>query len=287
MRPMTAPARLPPLALRLVEPLFERAGLRFFPFTALPGIDPTGGSRLLRLRYALLESRGWTVRRRYPPDFDSELVEIIERVQPYTLTSIERLAGFVSSVQYVVGTGLPGAFVECGVWRGGSMMAAALELRRLGVEDRDLYLFDTFTGMSEPTDLDVADAAFAGSPVRAAASLESINEWCTIGVEEVRRNLRSTGYPEARIHLIEGKVEDTLPQHAPDEIALLRLDTDWYESTAHEMTHLYPRVCPGGIVLIDDYGHWLGARKAIDEYFGSRPPFLHRVDAGARLVVKP
>lgn len=267
--------------------MFRRAGLGLFPFTPIPGIDPSRGSRLLRLRHALFESRGWTIRRSYPPDFDAGLVEMIERVRPYTITSTERLASLITSVQHVISADLPGAIVECGVWRGGSMMAAALELRRLGIEDRDLYLFDTFTGMSDPSASDVADPAVAGSLTDAAASLESINAWCAIGLEEVQRNLLSTGYPASRMHFVKGKVEDTLPDRAPSEIALLRLDTDWYESTAHEMTHLYPQLCSGGILLIDDYGHWLGARKAIDEYFDSNAPFMHRVDAGARLVVKP
>ena len=82
-------------------------------------------------------------------------------------------------------------------------------------------------------------------------------------------------------------MEDTLPAAAPDTIALLRLDTDWYESTAHELRHLYPRLSRGGILLVDDYGHWSGARKAVDEYFGADRPFLHRVDYTARLAVKP
>lgn len=282
---MSNPGR-PPLALRLVEPVIQRAGLGFFPFTALPGIDATGGSHLLRLRHLLLEGRGWTVRRAYPPDFDASLIEIIERVRPYTITSTERIAMMIASVRHLVDAEIGGAIVECGVWRGGSMMAAALELQRLGVEDRDLYLFDTFAGMSEPTASDLADPSVGGPYVDAADSLEAINKWCAIGREEVERNLRSTGYPPSRLHFVEGRVEDTLPGCAPDELALLRLDTDWYESTAHEMTHLYPRLRSGGILLIDDYGHWLGARKAIDEYFGPRPPFMSRVDPGARLVVK-
>ena len=86
--------------------------------------------------------------------------------------------------------------------------------------------------------------------------------------------LHGTGYPPERIHFVRGPVEETLPAGAPDEIALLRLDTDWYESTRHELEHLYPRLAAGGVLLVDDYGHWEGARKAVDEYFadhGDRP----------------
>jgi len=105
----------------------------------------------------------------------------------------------------------------------------------------------------------------------------------------VRRNMLGTRYPEKKIHLIKGKVEDTVPQHAPEKIALLRLDTDWYESTKHELVHLYPRLVPNGVLIIDDYGHWQGAREAVDEYFAGQKfkPLLNRLDYTGRLVIKP
>ena len=107
--------------------------------------------------------------------------------------------------------------------------------------------------------------------------------------EEVSRNMFSTGYDRARINFVRGKVEDTLPASAPAEIALLRLDTDWYESTSHELVHLYPRLVKGGILIIDDYGHFAGAKKAVDEYFQeySIPIFFNRIDYTGRLAVKP
>ena len=109
------------------------------------------------------------------------------------------------------------------------------------------------------------------------------------GVEEVRRNVLETGYPSDAVHFIEGKVEDTLPVHAPQQIALLRLDTGWYESTYHELIHLYPLLSPGGILIIDDYGHWQGCRQAVDQFLAEQDPglFLHRIDHTGRLVVKP
>jgi hypothetical protein len=112
--------------------------------------------------------------------------------------------------------------------------------------------------------------------------------WCEAGLADVRANLESTGYPMERIRFVEGKVEDTIPATLPERIALLRLDTDWYESTRHELRHLYPLLSRHGILVIDDYGHWQGARQAVDEYFAAqgRPVFLHRVDYTARLVVK-
>lgn len=107
--------------------------------------------------------------------------------------------------------------------------------------------------------------------------------------EEVSLNLSNTNYPDDNIILVEGKIEETLPGVIPDEIAMLRLDTDWYASTLHELKHLYPRLVRGGVLIIDDYGHWQGAREATDEYFAAEPkprPFLHRIDYTARLLIK-
>jgi len=84
-------------------------------------------------------------------------------------------------------------------------------------------------------------------------------------------------------------VESTTPGRAPKEIALLRLDTDYYESTRHELEHSYPRLSPGGILIIDGYGHFMGAKKAVNEYFNQHPEpiFFHRIDYAARIAVKP
>ena len=107
-------------------------------------------------------------------------------------------------------------------------------------------------------------------------------------LEDVKKNLTASGYPPERIHYIQGKVEDTIPDTAPTQICMLRLDTDWYESTRHELAHLYPLLSRHGVLVIDDYGHWQGARQAVDEYFAARPEpvYLHRVDYTARLVVR-
>jgi hypothetical protein len=105
----------------------------------------------------------------------------------------------------------------------------------------------------------------------------------------VRAAVLSVGYPEEKVHFVQGPVEETLPEHAPAEIALLRLDTDWYASTKHELVHLYPRLAPGGVLIIDDYAYWRGARQAVDEYVNENelPLLLVRIDHGARVAVKP
>lgn len=220
-------------------------------------------------------------------DFVPADVEIIRRVHPFTMTSPERLAALIQAVRYVTQFDIAGAVVECGVWRGGSMMAAALALMEEDDAERDLYLFDTFAGMPPPADVDVDHQGVAAAVQLARTPLgEGI--WCASGLEEVQANLATTGYPRERLHFVAGNVEDTIPERASSVIALLRLDTDWHASTRHELEHLFPRLAPGGILIIDDYGHWQGARRATDEYFARYPGAiqLHAIDYTGRLGVK-
>lgn len=220
------------------------------------------------------------------PDVDVGAREIFRRVAPFTMTSPERIAALCDAVHYVTKAGIPGAYVECGVWRGGSSMAAALSLMTDGDSDRDLFLFDTFEGMSAPTEHDVRaeDRTSAAKLLDSSTKAEKI--WCRASIEDVTANMASTGYPSDKIHLCKGMVEETLPGQAPDKIALLRLDTDWYESTKHELEHLYPRLAVGGVLIIDDYGYWAGARKAVDEYFADHPVLLNRIDRTGRIAIK-
>jgi O-methyltransferase len=211
---------------------------------------------------------------------DPHFAAAFAAARPYTMTSPERMHALFYATRYVVQREVPGAIVECGVWKGGSMMVVAYALAR--TEKRPLYLYDTFAGMSEPSGADPAEAHHAWRRDQRAG----FNEWCYSPLDEVRSNLAQTGYPSREIHYVEGKVEDTIPSSIPDEIALLRLDTDWYESTRHELTHLYPRLARGGVLIIDDYGFWQGARRAVDEYFAGQPALLARVDSTGRLVIK-
>jgi O-methyltransferase len=216
-------------------------------------------------------------------------VEIINKIQGYTMTSIERQLALISATRYILSRNIDGCFVECGVWRGGSSMATALTLMQQGISSRDIYLYDTFEGMTPPTR---DDTLIDGTP--AQALLESDPEksgiiWAVAGLDDVKHNLSSTGYPKERLNFIQGPVETTLPDQRPDQqIALLRLDTDWYESTQHELVHLFPMLAKGGILIIDDYGHWQGARKAVDDYLEAlpQPHYLHRIDYTGRLLIK-
>lgn len=237
-----------------------------------------------------LNARGFDIVRHTTNFSPGELVAMA-KVKGLTATGPGRMVGLIDAVKYVVANRIEGAIIECGVWRGGSSMLAALTLLELGDTARDLFLFDTFEGMSPPSDKDVMfDGTKAKDVLDASERREELdNYWCIGSVENVRGNMLSTGYPEKHIHLVKGKVEDTIPRHAPEKIALLRLDTDWYESTKHELEHLYPRLAPHGVLIIDDYGHWVGAKQAVDEYFAAQKlkPFLSRLDYTGRLVIKP
>lgn len=215
----------------------------------------------------------------YPVDFTADEIALYERVAPYTLTGVERVVTLRRAIEYVLQNDIHGAFVECGVWRGGNLIAMAE-----GAHGRPVFGFDTFTGMPPATDEDVSQS---GEHANNMAPRMLVNgQWCGAGIDEVRAAL--DGLAE-RVTLVVGRVEDTIPAQAPDAIALLRLDTDFYESTRHELIHLYPRLASGGVLIIDDYEYWRGARKAVDEYFaGLKPrPFLARIDTTARIAIKP
>jgi hypothetical protein len=221
-------------------------------------------------------------------DLLPETRSAIECVRPYTMTSLDRLAAVCGAVEYAVENRIPGAFVECGVWKGGSSMAAALTYRRLNRTDVDLFLFDTFEGMPEPGKEDNHRSTGAAAKDMLAGTDNSSSMKCYAGLNEVCRNLEGTGYPGERLHFVKGMVEETIPSQAPHEISILRLDTDWYASTKHELNHLFPRVSRNGVLIIDDYGDWEGARKAVDEYFATlKPrPLLNRIDNTGRICVK-
>ena len=223
-----------------------------------------------------------------PPDFDQDTIDTILRVIDFTQTSPERLFTLCEAVQYIVANNISGDIVECGVWKGGSIMAIAYTLIQLSRDDRNLYLFDTFEGMTEPSDKDISSVGeYASDLLKKSKKEDQKSIWCYSNIEEVRTSVLSTGYSRDKIHFIKGKVEDTIPEQAPKMISLLRLDTDWYESTRHELIHLFPRIAPFGVIIIDDYGHWQGVRKAVDEYIRENniQILLNRVDYTGRIGV--
>ena len=221
-------------------------------------------------------------------NLEPEFRALYEQCREYTMTSWERLYALYKSVQYLVENKIPGDIVECGVWRGGSMKLSAHVLLALGVTDRNLFLYDTFEGMTEPDPEVDVDA----SGNKAANDWLEVQrrgvKWSYAPLEEVRDVIAGSGYPMDKVVFVKGPVEDTIPATVPDRISLLRLDTDWYSSTKHEIEHLYPRLSTHGVLLLDDYGHYQGARRAIDEYFdrAGKRPFLTRIDYSCRAAIK-
>jgi len=242
-----------------------------------------------KLGFDIIRHRSLESHTDFPADFDEATIETILAVKPFTMTSPERIFSLCKAVEYVTAENIPGDIVECGVWRGGSMMAVARTLIRLKDTSRHLYLFDTFEGMSPSTEKDVDVSGESASAFLEANRKENPNfAWACASLEDVREAIYSTGYDVSRIHFIKGRVEDTIPENIPDSISLLRLDTDWYESTRHEMIHLYPQLSTHGVIIIDDYGHWKGARQAVDEYIKENKIrlLLNRIDYTGRIGIK-
>ncbi len=221
-------------------------------------------------------------------DIQSDERKIIDEVYQFTLTSPERIVSLIRAIKHIEKNKVEGDIVECGVWKGGSIMAGLRALNDLNSFERDIYLYDTFEGMSEPTEI---DKSFKGESA-SSAYLTKNEIWnrieCLSPLQEVQKNIKTINYPTEKIHFIKGKVEETIPNVIPEKIALLRLDTDWYESTLHELEYLFPRLVKGGIIIIDDYGHWEGCKKAVDEYLDRNKIelFLNRIDYTCRIGVK-
>lgn len=224
-----------------------------------------------------------------PRDMEPEFVDLYDKAGTYTLTSIECMYAVYQAVRYIHHNAIEGDLVECGVWRGGSAMMMALTLLSLGDRSRAIYLYDTFAGMTRPTEVDIRSRDGTAQLDRwEVFQRDGYNAWTYAPLEEVRANMRSTGYPEAQIRFVEGDVEETIPAVAPQKIALLRLDTDWYRSTYHELIHLHPLLVSRGVLIIDDYGAYEGSRKATDQYFEQAgvSTFLSRIDTAARIGIK-
>jgi hypothetical protein len=228
--------------------------------------------------------------RRFPsPDISSGCnADVINKAMPYTMTSVERVSSLCDAVRYVAANKIPGDIVECGVWKGGSMLAAALTLVKLNDRTRNIYLFDTFEGMTVPGENDIYDGGKSASGLlRKADKKNKSSAWCCVSLEEVQKIMFSSSYDEDKIHFVKGRVEETIPRYAPQAISILRLDTDFYESTRHELEHLFNRISSGGVLIIDDYGSWEGARRAVDEFMQKNRVkiLMNRIDYSGRIGI--
>jgi predicted O-methyltransferase YrrM len=227
---------------------------------------------------------------RIPAEISKSDRETIIKIKPFTMTTNERIYMLMKSVEYIIKRNIPGDFVECGVWRGGSVMAIAQTLKNLGVTDRKIWLYDTFDGMTEPSDLDFDwTGVFAKDVlVKQVKVDEKLNTHAFASINAVKKNLRTIDYDFNNFIFVVGDVQQTIIKNAPKSISLLRLDTDWYDSTLVELQQLFPLLNRDGILILDDFGQWAGSRKAATEYFDSLDTkyLMNIVDKGARLIIK-
>jgi hypothetical protein len=231
--------------------------------------------------------RSWPSEKGLPTGCSEFEREAILLAKKYSMTPFERLWALTYASNYVRSKKIPGDFVECGVWKGGNLVLLSLLNEHYG-ESRKIYGFDTFTGMTEPTEHDQNIQGITAESVLQNSIYKDgeLSNHCFASLDLVKNVLKDNHC--SNIELIIGDVKDTLlmPENLPTSIAILRLDTDWYESTKIELEILYPLLQPGGILIIDDYGYWSGSRKAVDEYFEGKTPFMFQVDSDCRMIVK-
>jgi O-methyltransferase len=223
---------------------------------------------------------------------DPYFMSIYPTIKPHTITSSfgpVPLWVLYKTIEHIVKHDVPGDIAECGVWNGGSMLLTALALKH----------YDTYAGMVKPEDIDKRwdgvpalptwENAQAKGPTWENAQAKGTNWGYGGTVEMVLAVMRSSGYPEDKFVFVEGMVENTIPGTMAERLSLLRLDTDLYRSTYHELVHLYPTLSSGGILILDDYGYFQGARAATDQYIAENKLkiFLSRIDYSIRLAVKP
>jgi len=228
---------------------------------------------------------------RYPELSQEELL-FCERVfqRSLTMTSLESLKTLALCCKYVDKAGIEGAFVEAGVWRGGSALVAKYVLAK----DRRILLYDTFNGMTEPGEKDfrLGESTNENSLNKwNSLRTETGNGWVAASLDEVKRNFGLFKLLDNQVEFIVGDVQVTLlrEENLPDRIAILRLDTDFYSSTLFELETFWPKVANGGVVILDDYGHWEGAKSAADEFFSSNvinALMVPIAGGGGRLIVK-
>ena len=206
--------------------------------------------------------------------------------------SKERFVSLYQSINYIYKNDIEGDFVECGVFMGGSAMMISFAMRefdKINNSSKNLWLYDTFEGMANPTihDENILNEKATTELKNKTKKENSKDIWAYSSIDYVKQNIKKTNIKLERVKYIKGLVEKTLIKDKPKKISLLRLDTDFYESTKIELEELYPLLETGGIIIIDDYGHWKGCKKAVDEYFKDKKNiFFQQIDYSGLIGVK-
>lgn len=214
----------------------------------------------------------------------------IKLVSKFSMTTEIRIYSLIQSLKYIKYKNIKGDFVECGVWKGGNIILFKKFLEKhFKQEDRQIYAYDTYEGMNKPSDFDYnLQNRKKAKKLLLDDKNKTTNIWGIYGLDQVKTNLINNTDNLDNINFIKGEVEKTLnlEKNLPSKISILRLDTDWYESTKKELEVLYDRVTSGGIIIIDDYGHWGGSKKAVDEFFKNKYVWMHYIDYACRLIIK-
>lgn len=224
------------------------------------------------------------------PELNKKEVEFIKKIfdDSLTMTSFDSLVTLALACKYLVRNGIEGDFVEAGVWRGGSSIVA----KKFLSGNRNFYLYDTYKGMTKPTvhDYRIGSESHVGTLNKwNEFNKETHNDWVFASLNEVRNNFKRFNLLDSTLMFMEGDIREILTlENIPDRICLLRLDTDFYDSTLIELQVLWPLLSPGGVLILDDYGHWDGARRAVDEYFelNNENLMVPIAGGGGRIILK-
>ena len=202
-----------------------------------------------------------------------EMLRMFRRVRRYTGVDVPRLKTLWVLTRLVERRGIPGDIVECGVWNGGTSALMAFASRRSA---RPVWLFDSFEGFPEPTERDRPGTGIA------------VGDWQG-SLSRVQQVLAEVGIASSRLRIRPGWFHETFPANRVEQIALLHIDADLYESVKLSLETFYDRVAPGGFIVLDDYGYWPGCRDAVDEFTQARGirARLHVSDATGRWFQKP
>lgn len=223
------------------------------------------------------------------------LRKFIKIVSPHTMTNKTRIEVLYNSLQKIRLNNICGDLVEVGVWKGGNILGIMEYLNYYSMTDRTVWLYDTFTGMTKPSDNDFTNELNAEQTMSKDNTLSfwhnnnnnNINNWCYCSLDEVKNLLSKSSFPKNNVKYVIGDVCETLKDknNIPKLISLLRLDTDWYESTKIELESMYPNLSNNGILIVDDYGYWNGSKKAVDEYFLNKKIIINKLKNDVAIVI--
>ncbi len=191
----------------------------------------------------------------------SEFALLLKSVRPFSLLSTERLFSLYVRAKAICRSDLPGNFVECGSYKGGAAALLASVIKRHSLRPRKVYACDTFQGMPEPAEVDRHNCTPANETAFGAGTLKApVDEYLAVICERLE--------VAAIVEPVPGLFAQTLAARKEEigAIALLHADADWYASTMDIFSNLYDAVIAGGVVQIDDFGHWEGCRKAIRDF---------------------